>query len=63
MRWDRHFWKLYNTNLLIKPNKEELEDLFKVKIDNLKEIVFWSRKLLALGAKNVIVSLGKKAQF
>ncbi|NLM34441.1 MAG: 1-phosphofructokinase [Clostridiales bacterium] len=51
---------LQHKPFLIKPNKEELEDLFKVKIDNLKEIVFWSRKLLALGAKNVIVSLGKK---
>jgi 1-phosphofructokinase len=46
--------------LLVKPNKEELEDLFQVKIDSLEEAVFYGKKLLTLGAQNVIVSLGKE---
>ncbi|MFY9284306.1 MAG: 1-phosphofructokinase [Miniphocaeibacter sp.] len=43
---------------LIKPNKKELEDLFDVEVNSLEEIIIYGKKLLDLGAKNVIVSLG-----
>ena len=45
--------------LLVKPNQEELEEMFSVKINNDEELIANAKKLLALGAKNVIVSLGK----
>ena len=44
--------------LLVKPNKEELEEMFKVTIHNDAELIENAKKLLGLGAKNVIVSLG-----
>ena len=44
--------------LLVKPNKEELEEMFGVKISNNDELILTAKKLLALGAENVIVSLG-----
>lgn len=44
--------------LLVKPNKEELEEMFNTKINNDQELIENANKLLALGAKNVIVSLG-----
>ena len=45
--------------LLVKPNQEELEEMFDVKIHNDEELVATAKRLLDLGAKNVIVSLGK----
>ena len=44
--------------LLVKPNKEELEEMFKVSINNDEELITNAKKLLALGAENVIISLG-----
>ena len=44
--------------LLVKPNQEELEEMFNVSIKNRAELVQNARKLLDLGAQNVIVSLG-----
>lgn len=44
---------------LIKPNREELEDLLNIKISNLDEIPIYGKQLLELGAQNVIISLGK----
>ena len=44
--------------LLVKPNKEELEEMFKVSIKNDAELIENASKLLELGARNVIVSLG-----
>ncbi len=44
--------------LLVKPNQEELEEMFHVAIHNEEELVANAKKLLGLGAKNVIVSLG-----
>ena len=44
--------------LLVKPNKEELEEMFSVKISNEAELIDNASKLLKLGAQNVIVSLG-----
>lgn len=44
--------------LLVKPNKEELEEMFNVTINNDAELIDNASKLLKLGARNVIVSLG-----
>ena len=44
--------------LLVKPNQEELEEMFHVAIHNEEELIENAKKLLGLGAKNVIVSLG-----
>lgn len=44
--------------ILVKPNKEELEELYGVKIDEDKDLVSYASKLISSGAKNVIVSLG-----
>ena len=45
--------------VLVKPNQEELEEMFETKINNKEELVENAKKLLDLGAQNVIVSLGK----
>ena len=44
--------------LLVKPNKEELEEMFNVTISNDDELIENASKLVKLGARNVIVSLG-----
>ena len=44
--------------LLVKPNKEELEELFSGQIHNDEELVINAKKLIEKGAQNVIVSLG-----
>lgn len=53
---------LYNSlkykPVLIKPNIKELQELFDRKIDSLDQIVEYGEKCLALGAENIIVSLG-----
>ncbi len=43
---------------LIKPNKEELEELFSVKLSSKGEILDYAKKLTEMGAENVLVSLG-----
>ena len=43
---------------LIKPNKDELEDLFYRDIDKKAEVIFYAKELQNRGAKNVLVSLG-----
>lgn len=43
---------------LIKPNEQELADMFLQVPDNVDRIEFCARKLHAMGAKNVIISLG-----
>lgn len=45
---------------LVKPNEHELGELFSVDISSIEEAVFYGRKLLEKGPKNVIVSLGGK---
>lgn len=45
---------------LIKPNINELEELFNIKINNLNEVKKYAYQLLEIGAKRVIVSLGEK---
>lgn len=44
---------------LIKPNQKELEGFFDVKINTKEEALFYAKKLLERGVRNVIVSLGK----
>ena len=43
---------------LIKPNKEELEETFKVKIKTKEDIILYAKKFQLMGAQNVLVSLG-----
>ena len=43
---------------LIKPNREELEELFDIKLRTDEDIIFQARKLQEEGAQNVLVSLG-----
>lgn len=44
---------------LIKPNIDELCDIFECEIKTQEEIVFYAKKLKDMGAQNVLVSLGK----
>lgn len=44
--------------ILIKPNKQELEETFDVKIEKKEDIIFYAKKLQEKGAKNVLISLG-----
>jgi len=46
--------------LLVKPNIHELEEFFNVNILCQADIIQYAQKLISLGAKNVIVSLGGK---
>ncbi len=43
---------------LIKPNKEELEEIFEDKINTNEEIIMYAKKLQVMGAENVLISLG-----
>ncbi len=45
---------------LIKPNLEELEEYFDIKIGSMDELVEYGRKLIDLGAQNVLISMGSK---
>ncbi|MGN1235634.1 MAG: 1-phosphofructokinase [Christensenellaceae bacterium] len=44
---------------LVKPNLKEIEEVLGVKIDSEEALIGAAKKLRALGARNVIVSLGK----
>lgn len=44
---------------LIKPNNHELEELFNVELKNIDDIITYAKKLKEMGAKNVLVSMGK----
>lgn len=48
---------------MIKPNKEELEEVLNCKINDDIELEIQVTKLIELGAENVIVSLGKDGAF
>lgn len=43
--------------LIIKPNREELEEIFQVKFDKMTDIIPYGKKMLDLGAKQVMVSM------
>ncbi|MBE5963313.1 MAG: 1-phosphofructokinase family hexose kinase [Lachnospira sp.] len=45
---------------LVKPNLLELSQIFKVDIKGLSEVKEYARKLLSMGAENVLVSMGDK---
>lgn len=47
-----------NNPFLVKPNHHELGDIFNVEINNRKEAIKYCKKLLDLGAENIIVSMG-----
>ena len=44
---------------LIKPNNHELEEIFNVKLNTNDEIIVYAKKLKEMGARNVLVSMGK----
>lgn len=48
---------------LIKPNLRELEGIFDKEIKTREEISTYSKKLQAMGAKNIIVSLGEDGAY
>ncbi len=43
--------------LLVKPNKEELSELFQATLKSKKDVIPYGKKLLELGAQHVIVSM------
>ena len=43
---------------LIKPNKEEVEEIFQDEIKTTEEIIMYAKKLQEMGAENVLISLG-----
>ena len=45
--------------LLVKPNKDELEEMFGVSIETKEDIEKYAKKLQQAGAENVLVSLGR----
>ena len=42
---------------MVKPNNHELEDMFDVKIEDQEDIIKYGKKLVEMGAENVIVSM------
>jgi 1-phosphofructokinase len=49
---------LRNKPFLIKPNNHELSEIFGVEIKSKEDAVYYGKKLVALGAENVIISMG-----
>ncbi|MCD2255241.1 1-phosphofructokinase [Lactobacillus sp. CC-MHH1034] len=49
--------------LVVKPNHHELAQLFNVQLDDLEDIAKYGRKLLDLGAKNVLISMAGDGAF
>jgi len=45
---------------LIKPNLQELETYFDIKIKSMKDLILYGKKLVDMGASNVLVSMGSK---
>lgn len=43
---------------IIKPNREELSELFEVEIQSQEDLLHYAKELQKLGAKNVLVSMG-----
>lgn len=61
---DTHGNALKNTlkyrPFLIKPNQQELGEFFGVTINNVNESVIYAKKLQAMGARNVLISMARK---
>lgn len=51
---------LKNHPFLIKPNRLELSEIFHAEVENDQDVEKYARKLQEMGARNVIVSLGRK---
>ena len=49
---------LSHSPFLVKPNKQELEELYQVTIHNKEELMDYAKKIQLDGAQNVLVSLG-----
>lgn len=43
--------------LLVKPNREELSELFHVSLNTIQDVIPYGKKLLEMGAKHVIISM------
>ncbi|MFZ2483115.1 MAG: 1-phosphofructokinase [Streptococcus parauberis] len=43
--------------LLVKPNNHELEEIFKVTLSGLDDVEHYARKIIDMGAQNVIISM------
>lgn len=43
--------------LVIKPNKEELEDLYQVKLDTIEALIAYGKKMLSEGPQHVLISM------
>ena len=48
---------------LIKPNRLELSEIFHADVEDERDVEKYARKLQEMGARNVIVSLGRKGAF
>lgn len=49
--------------LLVKPNKEELEDMYEITLSDDREIIRCGQDLLSRGAQHVIISMGEEGAF
>lgn len=50
---------LKHNPFLIKPNRDELEEIFEKDIKTNEEVVFYAKKLQQMGAENVLISMDK----
>ena len=48
---------------LIKPNRQELSEIFHAEVETAEDVEKYARKLQEMGARNVLVSLGRKGAF
>ena len=48
---------------LIKPNRQELSEIFHAEVETAADVEKYARKLQEMGARNVLVSLGRKGAF
>ncbi len=49
--------------LIVKPNKEELEEIFGIKVTNESQIIDSMKQLRSMGAKNVAITMGKDGAY
>lgn len=56
-------YALTNKPFLIKPNVKELAEIFNTEINTKEEIIKYGKKLLRMGAENVIVSMAGEGAF
>ncbi len=49
--------------LIVKPNKEELEEIFGIKVKNEDQIIDAMKQLRKMGAKNVAITMGKDGAY